>query len=294
MIGCALDFLVGEYLPKIERCLAELSTEQIWWRPNSESNSIGNLVLHMCGNARQWIVAGVGGVPDTRTRDAEFARTSPIERSPVHGVTMFLVPAGAPGVTIREIDTFGIHGMSTCEIFYDDVIVPEDASLSSEWRKDLLGGTQAIVGRVAAVHRVADGVSTDERAHDLVAIPYHRWSNRWMGEMAVWLPQTRDSAWIAPVPPAPIRLVRSSGEARKTWTGYNDQNSDIGALYDGRDPLSSADESYRYVRVRPTPGTPAWMEYELTGPTRLSCGASTSLSATSTFPAPMASGCSCG
>jgi hypothetical protein len=94
-----------------------------------------------------------------------------------------------------------------------------------------------------------------------------------MGEMAVWLPETRDSAWIAPVPPAPIRLVRSSGEVRKTWTGYNDQNSDIGAVYDGRDPLGSADESYRYVRMRPAPGTPASIEYELTGPTRLSSAA---------------------
>jgi acyl-CoA dehydrogenase len=58
-----------------------------------------------------------------------LARTSAIERSPVHGVTMFLVPADAPGVTIREIDTFGIHGMSTCEIFYDDVAVDADAVL---------------------------------------------------------------------------------------------------------------------------------------------------------------------
>src|SRR5215472_9582076 len=121
------------------------------------------------------------------------------------------------------------------------VIVSDKAPLASEWRKDLLGGTQAIVGRVAAVHRAVDGVSTEERPHDLVAIPYHRWSNRGMGEMAVWLPQARDSAWLAPVPPAPIRLVRSSGEVLKAWTGYNDQNSDIGAVYDGRDPLSSAD-----------------------------------------------------
>lgn len=58
-----------------------------------------------------------------------LARTSPIERSPVHGVTMFLVPARAPGVTVREIDTFGIHGMSTCEVFFDSVELPDDAVL---------------------------------------------------------------------------------------------------------------------------------------------------------------------
>lgn len=79
-ISCAREFLVEEYLPKIERCLERLTDEQIWWRPNEESNSIGNLVLHLCGNARQWIVSGVGGAPDGRERDAEFARRDVIER----------------------------------------------------------------------------------------------------------------------------------------------------------------------------------------------------------------------
>ena len=57
-IDRAVEYLLGDYQPKIERCLEKLSDEQIWWRPNEESNSIGNLVLHVCGNARQWIVAG--------------------------------------------------------------------------------------------------------------------------------------------------------------------------------------------------------------------------------------------
>ena len=85
-ISCALEFLVAEYLPKIERCLERLSDEQIWWRANEESNSIGNLVLHLCGNARQWIVAGVGGAPDRRERDAEFAQRQAIERSELLGL----------------------------------------------------------------------------------------------------------------------------------------------------------------------------------------------------------------
>ena len=72
--------MVEEYLPKIERCLERLTDEQIWWRANEESNSIGNLVLHLCGNARQWIVSGVGGATDGRNRDAEFARREAIAR----------------------------------------------------------------------------------------------------------------------------------------------------------------------------------------------------------------------
>ena len=76
----ALDFLLRDYLPKIERCLEKLTDEQIWWRANEESNSIGNLILHLCGNARQWIVSGIGSQPDFRFRDAEFAQREVITR----------------------------------------------------------------------------------------------------------------------------------------------------------------------------------------------------------------------
>ena len=79
-IDAAAEFLIGDYLPKIERCLERLTDEQIWWRANAESNSIGNLILHLCGNARQWIVSGVGSQPDIRHRDAEFAQRDAIPR----------------------------------------------------------------------------------------------------------------------------------------------------------------------------------------------------------------------
>ena len=61
---------------RIEQCLDRLSPEQIWWRSSEENNSIGNLVLHLTGNVRQWILSAVGGAPDTRERDAEFAARS--------------------------------------------------------------------------------------------------------------------------------------------------------------------------------------------------------------------------
>ncbi len=57
---------------RIDVCLAKLSDDQIWWRGAEESNAVGNLVLHLCGNVGQWIVASVGGTPDTRDRDSEF------------------------------------------------------------------------------------------------------------------------------------------------------------------------------------------------------------------------------
>ena len=64
-----LDLLAG----RIEACFDRLTNEQIWARGSAHENAIGNLVLHLCGNVRQWIVSGVGGASDTRDRDAEFA-----------------------------------------------------------------------------------------------------------------------------------------------------------------------------------------------------------------------------
>ena len=72
--------MLEEYQPKLERCLERLPDEQIWWRANEESNSIGNLVLHLCGNARQWIISGVGREEFNRNRDAEFAQRELIAR----------------------------------------------------------------------------------------------------------------------------------------------------------------------------------------------------------------------
>jgi uncharacterized damage-inducible protein DinB len=57
----------------VSTCLALLSQEQVWLRSSENVNSVGNLVLHLCGNIRQWIGYGIGGQDDIRHRDAEFA-----------------------------------------------------------------------------------------------------------------------------------------------------------------------------------------------------------------------------
>ena len=74
----ARHLLAHVYLPRIAACVRELSAEQIWWRSNAASNSVGNLILHLEGNVKQWIVSGLGGTPDRRQRDLEFAETGPI------------------------------------------------------------------------------------------------------------------------------------------------------------------------------------------------------------------------
>jgi uncharacterized damage-inducible protein DinB len=67
-------YLKDDYLVRIRLALARLPEEDLWWRPNESSNSVGNLLLHLAGNARQWIVSGVGGEPDARRRAEEFAQ----------------------------------------------------------------------------------------------------------------------------------------------------------------------------------------------------------------------------
>ena len=57
----------------LNACLNRLSDEQVWQRGGAHENAIGNLVLHLCGNMRQWIMYGVDRQPDVRVRDAEFS-----------------------------------------------------------------------------------------------------------------------------------------------------------------------------------------------------------------------------
>jgi uncharacterized damage-inducible protein DinB len=57
---------------RIDKCVARLNDDQIWSREHETENAVGNLLLHLAGNVRQWIISGVGGTPDLRDRDSEF------------------------------------------------------------------------------------------------------------------------------------------------------------------------------------------------------------------------------
>lgn len=57
---------------KIDHCLDQLKHAQLWWRPTESMNSIANLLLHLAGNVRQWLIAGISDVADTRRRQHEF------------------------------------------------------------------------------------------------------------------------------------------------------------------------------------------------------------------------------
>ena len=73
-------------LTRIKHCTDQLTDEQVWRRSQPalgsiELNSIGNLILHLCGNVRQWIIAGIGGAEDVRHRPSEFSERGPIAKA---------------------------------------------------------------------------------------------------------------------------------------------------------------------------------------------------------------------
>jgi uncharacterized protein DUF1572 len=64
--------LLNQYWPRLRSSVEPLTDDQVWWRPNPACNSVGNLVLHLNGNVRQWLIASFSGLEDTRNRPAEF------------------------------------------------------------------------------------------------------------------------------------------------------------------------------------------------------------------------------
>jgi uncharacterized damage-inducible protein DinB len=78
-----LDFSIRkleQLVRRIRDSVAKLNDEQIWMRHGDHENAVGNLLLHLSGNMRQWIIAGIGGLPDTRVRDQEFAARGQMTR----------------------------------------------------------------------------------------------------------------------------------------------------------------------------------------------------------------------
>lgn len=77
-----LDFsrrtLMDEYWPRLRACVESLPEDKIWWRPNDASNSIGNLLLHLNGNVRQWLLTSFNSQDDARDRPSEFAERAGI------------------------------------------------------------------------------------------------------------------------------------------------------------------------------------------------------------------------
>ena len=81
VLGAASADELQQAAKKIAHCLNQLGDGQVWWRPNDSQNSIGNLILHLCGNLRQWVVSGLGGAKDVRDRPREFSERRSIPKT---------------------------------------------------------------------------------------------------------------------------------------------------------------------------------------------------------------------
>jgi uncharacterized damage-inducible protein DinB len=90
VLESALDSLrvrITKVLPEqVRDCLDMLDEEQIWWRPNEQSNSVGNIVLHLSGSLNHYLNRSVGGIEYTRDRDAEFAERRHIPKDELRAI----------------------------------------------------------------------------------------------------------------------------------------------------------------------------------------------------------------
>jgi hypothetical protein len=123
-VSLFLDFsrnkLTTQYWPRLKECVESLTDEQVWWRPNPASNSVGNLMLHLNGNMRQWIVASFNRLEDRRDRPAEFAAEGQMTRAElleklgatVHEAEQVLLRlTEADLLAPYEIQGYRVHGL---------------------------------------------------------------------------------------------------------------------------------------------------------------------------------------
>ena len=123
-LHCAAEKL-AELYPRIETCLGKLTPDQVWMRGTENQNAVGNLVLHLNGNVRQWILSGVGGQPNARHRDEEFAARGGMEpqalgkllRESVHEA-LAIIRSLPPERLEEEISIQGYDGTVLKAIFH--------------------------------------------------------------------------------------------------------------------------------------------------------------------------------
>jgi hypothetical protein len=115
--------LIDKYWPQLRECVCSLSEEQVWWRPNDASNSIGNLLLHLNGNVCQWLVGSFNKSEDNRNRPLEFGERGPW---PISGLIARLTS------TLEEANTV------LCRL------TPEDLSATYTIQGKTVSGMEAI------------------------------------------------------------------------------------------------------------------------------------------------------
>ncbi len=106
-----------ENTPRIKQCFGELTEQEVWVKPNGSLNSMGNLVLHLCGNMTQYIICALGGDADNRERDKEFAATGGYTKDEL--MHMLSVTVAIAAETIRhslEPNLLKVHAVQGFEL----------------------------------------------------------------------------------------------------------------------------------------------------------------------------------
>ena len=105
-------------LERITVCLGELAEREVWQRPNDNSNSVGNQLLHLCGNIRQWMHNGIGGLPDVRQRDSEFTATGGFTKQQLLAELGEVI--GTAAAIIEQQDAASLHPERPVQAYVHD------------------------------------------------------------------------------------------------------------------------------------------------------------------------------
>jgi DUF1680 family protein len=139
-----------------------------------------------------------------------------------------------------------------------NLLLPDDAPISAEFRADLLGGVEVLKGEALSLRWTEGHKNVAKEKVAFTAIPYYAWANRGRGEMAIWLARSESAARPLPCPTIASRSkVTASG-------------GDVRALNDQREPKSSGDHSNRFLHWWPRKGTKEWVQYTFAKPEKVS------------------------
>ena len=141
-----------------EIAVAHLDEDGLWWRPNPASNSVGNLLLHLAGNLRQWVVSGLGGEVDERERESEFDPDQHPDRA---NLVQTLTDAVLDAVrTLEAVDPSSLGVVRTVqgrEVTGFDAILHAVEHFSMHTGQ-ILYITKAVTGRDLAFYEVVEGI----------------------------------------------------------------------------------------------------------------------------------------
>ncbi len=136
-----------------------------------------------------------------------------------------------------------------------NLVLADDAVLSTERREDWLNGVMVLKGEVTALFAGRGEEPIERKKQEFLAIPYYAWAHRGEGEMAVWLPGEESRARPLPRPStASMSKVSASGDKA------------AGSVNDQWDPGNSNDRSHPYLHWWPSKGTLEWVVYEFERP----------------------------